>query len=75
MVRIYEASLRFVVVMAIKNLYPQANVSFNYNVSRSVLTIIRNLEGGVTEELVNEIKAEVCRIVEADYPITRKFLT
>ena len=59
--------------MAIKNLYPQANVSFNYNVSRSVLTIIRNLEGGVTEELVNEIKAEVCRIVEADYPITRKF--
>ena len=72
-VRIYEASLRFVVVMAIKNLYPQANVSFNYNVSRSVLTIIRNLEGGVTEELVNEIKAEVCRIVEADYPITRKF--
>lgn len=71
-VRIYEAGLRFVVAMAIKNLYPQANVSFNYNVSRSVLTIIRNLESGVTEELVNEIKAEVCRIVEADYPITRK---
>ena len=35
-VRIYEAGLRFVVAMAIKNLYPDANVSFNYNVSRSV---------------------------------------
>ncbi|HQC31017.1 MAG TPA: nucleoside kinase [Acholeplasmataceae bacterium] len=71
-VRIYEAGLRFVVAMAIKNLYPDANVSFNYNVSRSVLAIIRNLEGGISEDVVNQIKVEVDRIVKADYPITRK---
>jgi len=71
-VRIYEAGLRFVVAMAIKNLYPEANVSFNYNVSRSVLAIIRNLEGGISEDVVNKIKDEVDRIVKADYPITRK---
>lgn len=71
-VRIYEAGLRYIVAMAIKNLYPKANVSFNYNVSRSVLAIIRNLDGGVTKEVVENIKQEVAKIVKADYPISKR---
>ncbi|MGI6782232.1 MAG: nucleoside kinase [Acholeplasmataceae bacterium] len=71
-VRIYEAGLRFIVAMAIKNLYPKANVSFSYNVSRSVLAIIRNLAGGVNDQVINQIKDEVKRIVVADYPITKR---
>ena len=73
-VRIYEAGLRYVVAMAIKNLYPKANVSFNYNVSRSVLAIIRNLEGGINDEIVEKIKQEVDRIIKADLPIKRRLL-
>ena len=36
-VRIYEASLRYIIAMAIYNLYPEAKVSFNYNISRAIL--------------------------------------
>lgn len=73
-VRIYEAGLRFVVAMAIKNLYPEANVSFNYNVSRSVLAIVRNIDGGLSESHIEKIKAEVDRLVKLDLPINRKLV-
>lgn len=73
-VRIYEAGLRFVIAKAIKNLYPDSHVSFNYNVSRSVLAIVKNIENGLNEEHVANIKAEVDRIVKADMPITRKLV-
>ena len=73
-VRIYEAGLRFVVAKAIRNLYPEASVNFNYNVSRSVLAIVRNISNGLTEDHVQEIKSEVARIIKADLPIIRKLV-
>lgn len=73
-VRIYEAGLRFVVAKAIRNLYPKANVSFNYNVSRSVLAIVRGMPGGLQDEHVQKIKEEVDRIIKADLPITRRLV-
>jgi len=73
-VRIYEAGLRFVVAKAIRNLYPKTNVSFNYNVSRSVLAIVRGMPGGLQDEHVQKIKEEVDRIIKADLPITRRLV-
>ena len=40
--RIYEASLRFLVAMAMHNIHPQYKIRFAYNVSRSVFLQILN---------------------------------
>ncbi len=69
--RIYEASLRFVILMAIENLYPMASVSFNYSISRSILAIVENLNVPLTNAVLENIKDEVNRIVELDLPIKR----
>jgi uridine kinase len=34
--RIYESTLRYIVAMAVKRLYPSAKVKFNYSISRSI---------------------------------------
>src|SRR5690554_8229659 len=39
-IKIYETTLRFVIAKAFHNLYPKAKISFNYNVSRSILATI-----------------------------------
>ncbi len=67
--KIYEASLRFVVAMAFKRLYPELNIRFCYNVSRSIFVQILN--GKSTLEMRDAIEKEVQKIVDADYPLKR----
>ena len=40
--KVYEASLRYVIAMAFKNIYPHASIRFSYNVSRSILCTSTN---------------------------------
>ena len=40
--RIYEASLRFLVAMAMHNIHPHYEIRFAYNVSRSIFLQILN---------------------------------
>ena len=68
---IYQATLRYVVVMAIKNLYPKARVCFSYSVSRSIFASISNLGHAFLQKNLDEIDAELKRIIAANYPITR----
>ncbi len=71
-VRIYEASLRYVVAMAFARAYPKVEVRFAYNVSRSVF--IQILTPGVyaNPSMVRTIKAEMDKIIAADYPLIRE---
>ncbi len=66
----YEASLRFVVAKAFYNLYPDINIRFSYNISRSiyceVLTKGFHLSK-VTENIIKEVK----RIIDSNIPIER----
>ena len=39
-VHIYEASLRFLIAMAFKNVYPEYKIKFKYSVSRSIFCYI-----------------------------------
>lgn len=71
-VRIYEASLRYVIAMAIKNVFPEANVKFNYSVSRSILGVLENLGRKLDRPTVKKIDDEVRRLVALDMPIKRK---
>ncbi|MDX9692346.1 MAG: hypothetical protein RBT45_07800, partial [Acholeplasmataceae bacterium] len=71
-IRIYESTLRYVIAMAVKNLYPKAKIKFNYSISRSILAVIDHLDGPMNEEVVHKIKDEVKQIISKNLEITRK---
>lgn len=71
-VRIYEATLRYVIAMAVKNLYPNVTVKFNYSVSRAILGVLENLNQKIDRNVIKSIDSEIKRLVEMDLPIVRK---
>lgn len=71
----YEASLRFIVAMAMKNIHPELNVRFSYNVSRAIFMQILNPGYQTKPHLLEELKKEIDRIVKADYPLNRSILS
>lgn len=71
-VRIYEATLRYVIAMAVKNLYPNVTVNFNYSVSRAILGVLENLNQKIDRNVIKSIDSEIKRLVEMDLPIVRK---
>ena len=73
--RIYEAGLRFVFTMALYRLNPQLDINFNYNVSRSILGIVKGLAKKLDQEFLDKLLAEVDNIIKKDIPIKRKLLS
>lgn len=71
-IRIYESTLRYVIAMAVKNLYPEAKIKFNYSISRSILATIDNLQTIMDNKVVHFIQEEVRKIIFENHPITRK---
>jgi uridine kinase len=72
---IYESSLRFLVAMAIHNVYPDLKVRFSYNVSRSIFMQILNPGITINGIMVKKIEGEMLRLVEADLPLVRNILS
>ncbi len=72
--RAYEATLRYIISMAFYNLYPEIDIKFNYNVSRSIFCEVLN-SGIKLSKITDEILKEVKRIIESDIPIERVTLT
>ena len=73
--RIYQSTLRYVVLMAVRNLYPKARVIFNYSVSRSIFASVTNLGHPFLQSNLDEILKELNRLIEMDLPIERLSLT
>ena len=73
--RTYEASLRFIVAMAMRNLYPNLSIRFSYNVSRSIFMQILTPHTTSNGEMVKELEKEMQRIVDADMPLVRKIVS
>ena len=71
----YEASLRFLVAMAMNNIHPGINVRFSYNVSRSIFMQILTPGIIANNNLVKELQEEMDKIVAADYPLVRNILS
>ena len=74
-VRIYEASLRYVVAMAFSRVYPDLEIRFAYNVSRSVFIQVLNPGIHVNPTMVAKVKEEMDKIIAADYPLIREKYT
>lgn len=72
--RAYEATLRYIISMAFANLYPEINIKFNYNVSRSIFCEVLN-PGIKVSKITDEILEEVKRLIDLDLPIERVTLT
>ena len=71
----YEASLRFIVAMAMYNIHPEVKIRFSYNVSRAIFMQILNPEVISNGHLVKELDEEIKRIIAADYPLVRKIVS
>ena len=73
--RIYEASLRFLVAMAMHNIHPHYEIRFAYNVSRSIFLQILNQGTSASGIMIKELIAEMNRLVEADIPLVRQIVS
>ena len=70
-VHIYEASLRYLIAMAFKNIYPDYKIKFKYSVSRSVFCYVVNDEEADIEEVLINIEKELQRLISLDLPFER----
>lgn len=66
----YEASLRLLVAYAFHNLYPELNIRFSYNVSRSIFCQVLNSNQSLTT-ICEKVKKELNRLIKLDLPIER----
>lgn len=72
---LYEASLRFLVAMAMHNIYPELKIRFSYNVSRSIFMQILNPHVCSNGMMVRDLQEEMKRLVEADLPLIRRIVS
>ena len=70
-VRAYQSTLRYVISMALKRIDPNASVTFNDYVSRSIIGILENTKTFFNQKYLNELINEVDNIIKNDYPIKR----
>lgn len=71
----YEASLRFIVAMAMYNIHPEIKIRFSYNVSRAIFMQILNPGVSSNIHLVEQLDKEMKRIIKADYPLERHIVS
>ena len=69
---IYQNSLRYILCMAIHNLYPNANVEINHFISQTMSCQITNIDKFIDSNLVNEIEKEMKRIIDLDLPFKKR---
>ena len=70
--KIYEASLRYLISMAFHNLYPDYNIRISYNISRTLLVSILKPNGiFINNSMIEEITNEINRLVELDLPFEK----
>ena len=68
--RIYATSMRFLICMAAFRIYPDLQIKFSNSISMGIYG--RGVNQDITKEMMNNIINEMDKIIESDYPITRK---
>ena len=70
----YEASLRFLVAMAMHNIRPELEIRFSYNVSRSIFMQILTPGVSSNSQMVKDLQEEMERLVAKDLPMVRSIV-
>ena len=76
--KIYESSLRYIIAYACSRVFPNIDIKFSYNVSRSIYLTFKNTDSNnfkITPTLLEKLKEEIDNIIAHDYPITRKVVS
>ncbi len=74
-VRIYETSLRYLIIMALEKLYPKIKIKFNQCVSRSISCDVTGIDDKVDNKFLKKLELTMRDIIASDYPIIRKTIT
>jgi len=67
----YQSTLRYLIIMAVKRLYPSAKIIFNYSVSRALSATIANFNRPFLQSDLDRIQTELDDIISRDLPISR----
>ena len=70
---VYQRGLLFIMCKAIYELYPEALLTVNYQLSNSLFSEIDNME--ISNEMIENIKNKMQEIIEKDLPITKITMT
>lgn len=70
---IYIRGLLFLMSKAFSEVYPEALLTVNYQLSNAMFGTVDNME--VTEEMIVKVKAKMQEIVSKDLPITKIMMT
>lgn len=71
--RIYIRGLLYIMSKAFEEIYPEAKVSVEYQLSNSMFCTVQNME--VTDEMINNVHAKMQDIIDKNIPIIKKRLT
>lgn len=69
--KMYEASLRYLVSMAFSRAYPNLKIRLAYNISRCISVHLLDSNMKANNAMFNKVNEEMHRIVAADYPLKR----
>ncbi len=72
---IYQSTLRYLIVMAIKRVYPNVNTVFNYSISRSIFAKLNGFDVPFDINVLSNIQTALKSIIDADLPIKRTTLS
>ena len=72
---VYQSTLRYLIIMAVKRLYPEARIIFNYSVSRSIAATIANFNRPFLQSELDHIQEKLDEIIQKDLPISRYSVT
>lgn len=70
---IYIRGLLFLMCKAFSEVYPEALLTVNYQLSNAMFGEIDNME--VTDEVIENVKAKMQEIIDKDLPITKVMMT
>jgi uridine kinase len=71
-VRVYETSLRYLIIMALEKLFPKVKVVFHNSVSRSIVCNLEGISETINDEFLVKLEVEMRKIIAADHKIIRK---
>lgn len=71
----YQSTLRYLIIMAVKRVYPAARIVFNFSVSRSIAATIANFNRPFLQSDLDKIQKELEDIIAQDLPISRYSVT
>ncbi len=72
---IYKNTLRYIIAMAIHNVFPKMSVIFSNDVSRSIYVRPVDEKLNINTVKINQIEEEIKRIINADLPISKRLVS